>query len=120
MQVDPKGYLEGIQQNVEGALWVARASVCYAALDAHAVAINSWGAHLSLNDGLASYCVTKLAVYRVWDTELLSAPNLSIFHTQPGVVLTEVNLKVGGAGSFKDIKTDDGGRISRLSFDATY
>lgn len=39
---------------------------------------------------------------------LLAAPDLCVFHTQPGVVLTEMNLSVGGAEKFKDIKTDDG------------
>jgi NAD(P)-dependent dehydrogenase (short-subunit alcohol dehydrogenase family) len=63
---------------------------------------------LSLNDAFASYCVAKMAVYRLWDTVLLAKPKLSVFHTQPGVVLTEMNLKVGGADSFKDVKTDDG------------
>ncbi|EHK99492.1 putative Peroxisomal 2,4-dienoyl-CoA reductase [Glarea lozoyensis 74030] len=73
-----------------------------------AIAINSWGAHLSLNDAFPSYCVAKLAVYRLWDTVALANPNLSVFHTQPGVILTEMNLSVGGAESFKDVKTDDG------------
>ncbi|KAF1818152.1 NAD(P)-binding protein [Dissoconium aciculare CBS 342.82] len=107
LQADPKEYFDGIRLNLEGGFWVARSFVRHAAPDAHVVAINSWGAHLSLNDAFASYCVAKLAVYRLWDTVLLAAPNLSIFHIQPGVVLTEMNLSVGGAASFKDIKTDD-------------
>lgn len=49
-----------------------------------------------------------MAVYRLWDTVLLAKPNLSVFHTQPGVVLTEMNLTVGGADRFKNVKTDDG------------
>lgn len=101
-------YLEAIQQNIAGGLWVAQAFIRYAAQNAVAVAINSWGAHLSLNDAFSSYCVAKMAVYRLWDTVALSHPNLSIFHTQPGVILTEMNLKIGGADSFKDVQTDDG------------
>lgn len=110
MTTDPPGneFLTGITGNLKGSLWVARAFVRHAAPEAHAIAINSWGAHLSLNDAFASYSVAKMAVYRLWDTVLLSAPHLSVFHTQPGVVLTEMNLKVGGAESFKNIKTDDG------------
>jgi NAD(P)-dependent dehydrogenase (short-subunit alcohol dehydrogenase family) len=108
LDADPKEYLDGIRRNLEGGLWVARSFVSHATPDAHVVAINSWGAHLSLNDAFASYCVAKLAVYRLWDTVRLAAPNLSIFHIQPGVVLTEMNLSVGGAASFEDIKTDDG------------
>lgn len=106
--VDGEKYLEAIQTNIAGSLWVAQAFLRHAAPDAVAIAINSWGAHLSLNDAFASYCVAKLAVYRLWDTVALANPNLSIFHTQPGVILTEMNLSVGGAESFKDVKTDDG------------
>lgn len=108
LQVDGKEYLDAIQTNLAGSLWVARAIVRHGAPDAHVVAINSWGAHLSLNDAFASYCVAKLAVYRLWDTVLFSAPNLSIFHTQPGVVITEMNLSIGGTESFENIQTDDG------------
>ncbi|RMZ66112.1 fad binding domain-containing [Pyrenophora seminiperda CCB06] len=106
--VDAHEFLKAITDNIEGSLWVAKAFIRTAAPDAHVVAINSWGSHLSLNDAYASYCVAKMAVYRLWDTVLLAKPNLSVFHTQPGVVLTEMNLKVGGAESFKNIKTDDG------------
>jgi NAD(P)-dependent dehydrogenase (short-subunit alcohol dehydrogenase family) len=106
--VDAREFLKGITDNVEGSLWVAKAFIRTAAPDAHVVAINSWGSHLSLNDAFASYCVAKMAVYRLWDTVLLAQPNLSVFHTQPGVVLTEMNLSVGGAESFKNVKTDDG------------
>ncbi|RYP75115.1 hypothetical protein DL771_002576 [Monosporascus sp. 5C6A] len=106
--VDGKQYLEAIQINLAGSLFVAQAFLRHAAPDAVAIAINSWGAHLSLNDVFASYCVAKMAVYRLWDTVAIANPNLSIFHTQPGVILTEMNLSVGGAESFKDVKTDDG------------
>ncbi|KAF9027452.1 NAD(P)-binding protein [Hymenopellis radicata] len=103
--VGPKETVADI--NVAGSLWVAQAFLRHAAPDAVAIAINSWGAHLSLNDAFASYCVAKLAVYRLWDTVALANPNFSVFHTQPGVVLTDMNLSVGGAESFKDVKTDD-------------
>jgi NAD(P)-dependent dehydrogenase (short-subunit alcohol dehydrogenase family) len=106
--VDGREFLKGITDNLEGSLWVAKAFLRTAKEDAHVVAINSWGAHLSLNDAFASYCVAKMAVYRLWDTVLLARPKLSVFHTQPGVILTEMNLKVGGADSFKGVKTDDG------------
>ncbi|KAI1824150.1 NAD(P)-binding protein [Xylaria intraflava] len=104
---DPVAYLDAIQINLAGAFWVSRAFVKYAASNAVAVAINSWGAHLSLNDAFSSYCVAKLAVYRLWDTVAIANPNLTIFHIQPGVIITEMNLSVGGAESFKDVKTDD-------------
>ncbi|KAF3766648.1 NAD(P)-binding protein [Cryphonectria parasitica EP155] len=105
--VDGPAFLDAIQTNLAGSLYVSQAFIRHAASDGVAVAINSWGAHLSLNDFFASYCVAKMAVYRLWDTVAIAHPNLSIFHTQPGVILTEMNLSTGGAESFKDIKTDD-------------
>jgi len=107
-EVDAREFLKGVTGNIEGSLWVAKAFIRHAAPDAHVVAINSWGAHLSLNDAYASYCVAKMAVYRLWDMVLLAKPGLSVFHTQPGVVLTEMNRRVGGSESFKHVKTDDG------------
>ncbi|KAF8900598.1 hypothetical protein CPB85DRAFT_1565144 [Mucidula mucida] len=104
---DGEKYLEAIQFNITGALWIAQAFLRHAAPDAVAIPISSWAAHLSLNEAFSSYCVAKLAVYRLWDTVAQTHPNLSVFHTQPGVVLTEMNLRIGGAASFKDIQTDD-------------
>ncbi|PVH91976.1 NAD(P)-binding protein [Periconia macrospinosa] len=104
---DGREFLKGITDNIKGSVWVAKAFIRTATPDAHAVAINSWAAHLSVNDAFASYCVAKMAVYRLWDIVLIAKPNLSIFHTQPGVVLTEMNLAVGGAESVKNVKTDD-------------
>lgn len=108
--VDGEKYLEAIQGNISGALWVAQAFLRHATPDAVAIIINSWAAHWSVKDVFSSYCVAKLAVYRLWDTITYSNPNLSVFHTQPGVVLTEMNLRAGGAASFEGIKTDDGKR----------
>jgi NAD(P)-dependent dehydrogenase (short-subunit alcohol dehydrogenase family) len=101
-------FLECVQTNVAGSLYVAQAFVRHAAPNAVAVAISSWAAHLSVNDKFSAYCVAKMAVYRLWDIVAVANPNLAIFHTQPGVILTEMNLTTGGAASFKDVKTDDG------------
>ncbi|KAI1390580.1 uncharacterized protein F4822DRAFT_426428 [Hypoxylon trugodes] len=100
-------YLEGINTNVAGSFWVARSFLRHSVPDAVVVAINSWGSYLSVNNNFASYCVAKLATYRLWDTVAILKPKLYIFHTQPGVILTEMNLKAGGAESFKNIKADD-------------
>ncbi|ORY31401.1 hypothetical protein BCR39DRAFT_587498 [Naematelia encephala] len=105
--VDGEEYLEAIQANISSSLWIAKAFLRHAAPDAVAIAINSLSAHLSLSDDWASYSVAKMAMFRLWDTVAFANPNLSVFHTQPGVVLTEMNLKVGGAASFEGIKTDD-------------
>ncbi|KAI0539627.1 NAD(P)-binding protein [Xylaria digitata] len=106
-EADGAAYLDAIQANLAGAFWVSRSFVQYAAPNAVAVAINSFGAHLILNDYFSSYCVAKMAVYRLWDAVVIANPNMNIFHTQPGVVLTEMNLNTGGAKSFDNIQTDD-------------
>ncbi|KAH8653757.1 hypothetical protein BX600DRAFT_515999 [Xylariales sp. PMI_506] len=107
-EADGDAYLAAIQANLAGSFWVAQAFLRHAApTGAVAVAINSWGAHLSLNDAFSSYCVAKMAVYRLWDTVSIANPGLSVFHTQPGVILTEMSLATGGADSFKNVKTDD-------------
>lgn len=106
--IDGQEYLDIVQGNVAGSLWVSKAFVRHAAPDAVAVAINSWAAHWSANDAFAAYCAAKMAVFRLWDTVAVANPHLTIFHTQPGVVLTEMNLKVGGAKSFDGVPTDDG------------
>lgn len=87
--VDGEEYLGAIQTNLAGSLWVAQAFLRHAAPDVVVVAMNPWGAHLSLNDAFASYCVTKIAVYRLWDIVAIANPNLSIFYTQPGVILSD-------------------------------
>lgn len=104
---DDQAYLEAIQANIAGGLYVAQAFLRHAASNAVVIAMNSWGAHLSLDDKWASYCVSKMAVYRLWDMVAITNPNLSVFHTQPGVILTEMNLRTGGAKSFENVKTDD-------------
>lgn len=107
--LDGDAFLGSVHANVAGALWVARAFVRHAAPQgAVAVAVSSWAAHLSVNEAFASYCVGKMAAFRLWDTVALSNPQLSVFHTQPGVVLTELNLEVGGAKSFEGVQVDDG------------
>lgn len=108
-EVDGGAFLDTVHANVSGALWVSKAFVRHAAPEgAVAVAVNSWAAHLSVNDAFPAYCVAKMAVFRLWDTVALTSPHLSVFHTQPGVVLTEMNLKVGGAKSFEGVQVDDG------------
>ncbi|KAK9413579.1 putative Nadp-binding rossmann-fold containing [Seiridium unicorne] len=99
--------LDTVQFNVAGSLWVAQAFVRHAAPNAVAVPINSFATHLTLGNVFDAYCVAKIAVFRLWDEVGIKYPNLSVFHTQPGVVLTEQNLQSAGAASFEGIETDD-------------
>jgi len=102
--VDSHEFLEAIQQNLKGALFVAQAFLRHAAQDAVAIEINSYAAHLNSGPGFASYSTAKVAVYRLWDCLAFANPDMSVFHIQPGVVDTEMNREAGGvkAVGFED------------------
>lgn len=107
---DGNAFLESIHANFTGAMWVAKAFVRHAAPEgAVAINVSSWFAHLSISDGFAAYSVSKMAAFRLWDTVALANRHLSVFHTQPGVVLTEMNLRDGAGKSFEGgVQVDDG------------
>ncbi|KFA56346.1 hypothetical protein S40293_08743 [Stachybotrys chartarum IBT 40293] len=100
-------FLDAVQANVSGSLWIAQAFVRHAALDAVVIAINSWGAHMNLSDAFSAYSVAKMAAYRLWDAVAFAHPNLNVFHTHPGLVRTEMSLNVSGAESFEGVQIDD-------------
>jgi NAD(P)-dependent dehydrogenase (short-subunit alcohol dehydrogenase family) len=108
-EADGAAYIGTVTNNVAGALWLAQAFTCHATVeDAVVIAISSWAAHWSAADFFSAYCVAKIAVVRLWDTLMLSNPGIRVIHTQPGVVLTEMNLREGGAKSFDGIPIDEG------------
>lgn len=109
-EVDGNAFLNSTHANLAGALWVAKAFVRHAAPEgAVAINVSSWFAHLSISDGYAAYSVSKMAAFRLWDTVALANRHLSVFHTQPGVVLTEMNLRDGAGKSFEGgMQVDDG------------
>ncbi|KAI0600357.1 hypothetical protein F4775DRAFT_547385 [Biscogniauxia sp. FL1348] len=92
-EADGEGYIHAVHDNVAGSLYVAPAFLRHAAPDAVVVAINSSGSYLSLNNAFAWYCVAKMAVFRLWNTVAIANPELSIFHTQPGVILSQMNFE---------------------------
>ncbi|KAH8778952.1 putative oxidoreductase [Hyaloscypha finlandica] len=97
-------FLNAIQQNLTGSLYVAQAFLRYASTDAVVIDISSSAAHLNFGPGFASYSVAKLAIFRLWDSLAFTNPELSIFHIQPGVVDTAMNKEAGGieAVGFED------------------
>ncbi|PMD53583.1 putative oxidoreductase [Hyaloscypha bicolor E] len=97
-------FLDAIQQNLTGSLYVAQAFLRYASRDAVAIDVSSSAAHLNFGPGFASYSVAKLATFRLWDSLAFTNPELSIFHIQPGVVDTAMNKEAGGieAVGFED------------------
>lgn len=97
--VENEAFLEGIQLNLKGSLFVARAFLRYAAPDAVAIEINSSAAHLQFGGKFTAYSVSKIAVHRLWDDLATANPSLSIFHVQPGVVDTAMNREAGGVAA---------------------
>jgi len=94
--VDGDRFLDGVLQNLKGALFVAQAFLRHASKDAVAIEISSSAAHLNFGPGFASYSTAKMAVFRLWDSVAFAHPELSVFHVQPGVVDTEMNREAGG------------------------
>lgn len=94
--VDPEKFLDAIQTNLRGSIYVAQAFLRYAATNAVVVEINSSAAHVNFAPKFAAYSVAKLAVFRLWDSLGYAHPEMSIFHIQPGVVDTDMNKEAGG------------------------
>jgi len=107
--VDGDKFLDAIQQNLKGSLFVAQAFLHYASVDAVAIEISSSIAHLNFIPGFASYSVAKLAIFRLWDSLAFANPELSIFHVQPGVVNTAMNKEAGGIDA---IGFEDDGKLN--------
>nr|POE90238.1 nadp-dependent 3-hydroxy acid dehydrogenase [Quercus suber] len=97
--VDGEEFLDSIQQNLRGSLFVAQAFLRYAAKNAVAIETSSSAAHINFGAGFASYSVAKLAVFRLWDSLAFAHPELSVFHVQPGVVNTAMNREAGGVAA---------------------
>jgi NAD(P)-dependent dehydrogenase (short-subunit alcohol dehydrogenase family) len=94
--VDGSAFLEGIQRNLEAALYTAQAFLRHTADNTVVVDVNSSASHINFSPLFPSYSVTKLAVFRIWDIVAFTHPNIFIFHIQPGVVDTDINRQVGG------------------------
>lgn len=103
-EVDVEKFLEGVNTNLKGSLHVAQAFLRYASPEAVAIETSSAAAHLNIAPQFASYSVAKIAIVRMWDSLAYAHPHLSVFHTQPGIVDTEMNRSVGGvdAAGFAD------------------
>ncbi|PMD16194.1 hypothetical protein NA56DRAFT_692746 [Hyaloscypha hepaticicola] len=99
-EVDGDIFLEAIQQNLKGSLWVAQAFLRYASTDAVAIDINSSAAHLNFAPKFASYSIAKLAIFRLWDSLAFANSEISVFHLQPGIVDTALNKEGGGVDAF--------------------
>jgi NAD(P)-dependent dehydrogenase (short-subunit alcohol dehydrogenase family) len=97
--VDGQDFLNGVQDNVSGALWVAQAFLRYAVSDAVVINVSSSAAHVNFAPMFVSYSVAKLAVYRLWDMLGFANAEMSVFHVQPGVVDTDMNRAVGGVAA---------------------
>lgn len=92
-------FVDAIKQNLTGSLFVAQAFLRYAAADAVAIEVSSSAAHLDFTATLSSYCISKLAIVRLWDSLAFAHPEVNVFHVQPGIVDTAMNKEVGGVAA---------------------
>lgn len=102
--VDGPRFLDAIQQNLAGSLYLAQAFVRYATDNAVAIETNSNAAYVNYADVFAAYSIAKLAVFRLWDALAFARPKMRVYHVQPGVVNTDMNKEAGGveAMGFED------------------
>ncbi|KAJ9607677.1 hypothetical protein H2200_007755 [Cladophialophora chaetospira] len=101
---DGEKFVDAIQLNLRGTVFVAQAFLRHASTNAVVIDVNSSAAHLNFAAVFASYSVAKWAVFRAWDTVAYANPELSIYHIQPGIVDTDMNKEAGGvaAAGFED------------------
>jgi NAD(P)-dependent dehydrogenase (short-subunit alcohol dehydrogenase family) len=111
--VDSDEFLEAVNTNIAGSLYVAQSFLKHAAPNATVVEINSSAAHVNFGPGFASYSASKLAVFRLWDSVGFANSDMSIFHLQPGVVDTDMNKEAGGVKAMGF--SDHGMKNSRLT-----
>ncbi|KAL6237651.1 hypothetical protein BDW75DRAFT_203298 [Aspergillus navahoensis] len=94
--VDTDGFFDGVNANLKGALYVAQAFSRHAADNAVIIDVNSVAAYANFGPRFAAYSIAKLAVYRLWDALGSANSGFSVYHTQPGVVDTDMNRAAGG------------------------
>jgi NAD(P)-dependent dehydrogenase (short-subunit alcohol dehydrogenase family) len=105
--VDSESFMTAVTLNIGGNLNVAQAFARHAAKNAVVVEVNSGIAHLNIGQSFSAYAVSKMAVYRIWDSFAFTNPDIRVFHTQPGVVDTAMNRAAGGT---KNSGVEDHGR----------
>lgn len=81
---EEEAFLGAIHANLKGSLSVAQAFLRHAAKNAVAIDVNSSAAHHNFAAELASYSISKMAVYRLWNSVGFAHPEISVFHIQPG------------------------------------
>ncbi|OIW22667.1 oxidoreductase [Coniochaeta ligniaria NRRL 30616] len=83
--LDGDKFVDAIQRNLLGSLFVAQGFLRYASTNAVAIEITSCTAHVNFGPGFVAYSAAKLAVFRLWDSLAFSNPGLHVFHVHPGV-----------------------------------
>ncbi|KAL4763906.1 SDR family NAD(P)-dependent oxidoreductase [Aspergillus foveolatus] len=94
--VDADAFIESVSANLKGALYIAQAFSRHAAGNAVIIDVNSMAAYANFGPRFAAYSIAKLAVYRLWDALGSVNSGFSVYHTQPGVVDTDMNRAAGG------------------------
>ncbi|KAL4952341.1 hypothetical protein BDW69DRAFT_200834 [Aspergillus filifer] len=96
--VDPEPFISAVNINLLGAIHVAQAFTRYAADNAVVVNVSSNAAHLNFGPYFAAYIVGKWSAFRVWDMLAFEKKEVGwrVYHTQPGVVDTDMNREAGG------------------------
>lgn len=109
IDVPAEDFLAAVQTNLSGALNVAQAFKRHATPgDAVLIDVNSGAGHINFGPGFAAYGVSKMAVYRLFNSlgYAEKGNGIRVFHIQPGSVDTDMNREAGGV---KAIGVEDHG-----------
>ncbi len=88
--VDSQKFLESIESNLKGSLFVAQTFLRYALPDAVIINISSAAARINVSPQGVAYSVSKLAAFRFWDSFAFANPSMSVFHVHPGLIETDM------------------------------
>ncbi len=94
--VDCNKFLGSIEQNLKGSLFVAQTFLRYSSPDAVVINISSAAAHINVSPQGAAYSISKLAVFRFWDSFAFANPTMSVFHVHPGLIETDMTRDTAG------------------------
>lgn len=94
---DPKEWWTAFETNILGAFNSVRAFLPVASPTATIVDINTAASHFptAAIENLSAYSASKLAALKVFEFLQVENPDLRVFNVQPGVILSDMNVKHG-------------------------
>ena len=89
---------KGFKVNVEGSFNATKAFLGVASSDAVIINVTTGMVHIGAVPGYSSYVPSKLASAKFFENVQAENPGIRVVNVSPGVILTEMGLKVKAAG----------------------